>query len=124
MSPDPEADLARLRTIALALPKAMEKLSHGQPVFFVEKGRIFAQYWHDHHNDGASAVMVKTSGIEEQEMLIAADPDLYYRPAYIGHQGWVAIRTDVTHGDWKHIADRVATSWRIVAPRGLAEMFG
>lgn len=124
MSPDPAGDLERLRAIAMALPGAAQKISHGQPVFFIEKGRIFAQYWHDHHHDGASAVMVKTSGIEEQQMLIEADPDLYYRPAYIGPSGWIAIRTDVGDTDWEHIADRVATSWRIVAPRKLAEIFG
>jgi hypothetical protein len=116
MSPDPDGDLGRLRAIALALPAAAEKISHGQPNFFIERGKVFAQYWHDHHGDGRSAVMVKTSGADEQAMLIEADPDLYYRPAYIGPSGWVAIRTDVTTTDWDHIADRVAASWRLVAP--------
>jgi hypothetical protein len=123
MSPDPDADLARLRAIALALPRAAEKISHGQPNFYIEKGRVFAQFWHDHHHDEATAIMVKTSGIEEQVMLIEADPDLYYRPAYIGHSGWIAIRTDVDATDWDHIADWVVTSWRLVAPTRLREAF-
>ena len=55
-------------------------------------------------------------------MLIEADSELYYRPAYIGHAGWIAIRTDVAATDWEHIADRVAVSWRLVAPKKLAEM--
>jgi hypothetical protein len=122
MSPDPAGDLEKLRAIALALPRAAEKLSHGQPNFFIEKGKVFAQYWHDHHHDGASAVMVKTSGPDEQEMLIDRDPGLYYRPAYIGHSGWIAIRTDQPQSDWEHIADRVATSWRLVAPAKLVGM--
>ena len=122
MSPDPQADLERLRAICMALPRAAEKLSHGQPNFFIEKGKVFAQFWDDHHHDGATAVMVKTSGIEEQQMLIEADPDLYYHPAYIGHAGWIAIRTDVAGTDWDHIADRVLTSWRLVAPKKLAEL--
>jgi len=92
MSPDPEAELERLRAICFALPHAAEKLSHGQPAFYIEKGKIFAWFWHNHHSDGRTAVMVKTSGIEEQEMLIEADPELYYRPAYLGPFGWVAIR--------------------------------
>jgi len=119
MSPDPEADIAKLRIIALALPDAAEKVSHGQPFFFIEKGKGFAQYWHDHHHDGASAVMVKTSGREEQAMLIEIDPELYYSPAYIGPSGWIAIRTDVPQTDWDHIADKVAQSWRLVAPAKL-----
>lgn len=122
MSPDPGGDLGRLRAIAMALPRAAEKLSHGQPNFYIEKGKVFAQYWHDHHHDGRSAVMVKTSGPDEQEMLIEADPDLYYRPAYIGPSGWIAIRTDRPETDWDHIAARVAASWRLVAPARLREM--
>jgi hypothetical protein len=116
MSPDPEDELARLRAICLALPKGAEKLSHGQPAFYIDKGKIFAWYWHDHHNDGRTAVMVKTSGIEEQEMLIDMDPDLYYRPAYLGPFGWVAIRTDQPDTDWDHIANRIATSYDLIAP--------
>ena len=54
--------------------------------------------------------------------MIEADPDLYYHPAYIGHAGWIAIRTDVAGTDWDHIADRVLTSWRLVAPKKLAEL--
>lgn len=132
MSPDPKADVARLRAIALKLPYAVEKISHGMPYFYIEPprrsgtsartprpGKGFAQYWHDHHGIGTSAVMVKTSGPEEQAFLIEADPILYYRPAYIGASGWIAIRTDVTETDWDHIADRVAASWRNVAPAKL-----
>lgn len=114
-----EDELAHLRAIALALPAAAEKISHGMPFFYIEKGKGFAQYWFEHHNDGRRAVMVKTSGPDEQDMLIDRDPELYYRPAYIGASGWIAIRTDVTHTDWDHIADRVATSWRLVAPARL-----
>lgn len=121
MSPDPAADLDRLRAIAMALPGATEKLSHGQPVFLIEGGKLFTQYWHDHHGDGRSAVMVKTAGPDEQAMLIEADPDLHYRPAYIGHSGWIAIRCDRPATDWDLIAHRVRTSWRLVAPRRLLE---
>jgi hypothetical protein len=122
MSPDPAADLTKLRAIAMALPRAAEKISHGQPIFFIEKGKVFAQYWANHHGDGRSAVMVKTSGPDEQEMLIDRDPDLYYRPAYIGPSGWIAIRTDQPHSDWGHIADRVAQSWHLVAPAKLRDV--
>jgi len=116
MSPEPEADLERLRAIAMALPKAAEKISHGANVFYIDKGKIFAWFWHNHHDDGETAILVKTSGIEEQQMLIEIDPDLYFRPAYLGPYGWIAIRTDQPHSDWDHIADRIALSWDYVAP--------
>lgn len=114
-----ETELAKIRAIAMALPNAAEKISHGMPFFFIEKGKGFAQYWFEHHGDGRRAVMVKTSGVEEQQMLIEIDPELYYSPAYIGPSGWIAIRTDVPQTDWDHIADRIAQSWRLVAPAKL-----
>ncbi|QJU58587.1 MmcQ/YjbR family DNA-binding protein [Sphingomonas sp. AP4-R1] len=122
MSPDPTGDLEKLRAIALALPRAAEKISHGMPVFLIEGGKLFAQYWHDHHGDGRSAVMVKTSGPEWQALLIEADPDLHYRPAYIGHSGWIAIRTDHSRSDWDQLAAQVVASWRLAAPAKLREM--
>ena len=62
LSPDPDAALARVRDLALALPAAIEKVSHGSPGFHVEKGKFFAYFWHDHHGDGETAVMVRTTG--------------------------------------------------------------
>lgn len=123
MSPDPDADLDRLRLLCLALPRATEKISHGAATFLIEKGKVFAYFTHNHHGDGRTAVLVKTSGIEEQEMLIEAAPDLHYRPAYIGHKGWLGIRVDQPGSDWEHLADRIETSWRLVAPRKLLERF-
>lgn len=124
MSPDPDACLARLRDIALALPRAMEKVSHGQPVFFIEKGKTFAWFLHDHHRSGITAVAVKTSGAEEQDMLIEADPGLYYKPPYLSPSGWIGLRLDGDAVDWDHVADRIATSWELAAPARLLEMGG
>jgi len=124
MSPDPQSCLDRIRAISLALPRAIEKISHGQPVFFIEKGKSFAWFLHDHHAKNITAVAVKTSGTEEQDMLIEADPDLYYRPAYLAPSGWIGIRLDGDDVDWDHVADRIAISWEMVAPRRLLEMSG
>ena len=124
MSPDPEAVLARLREICLVLPEAAERLSHGEPGFYIEKGKFFAYFSHNHHNDGLTAVHVKTSGLDEQAMLIEADPEVYYRPPYLGPSGWVGIRLDTDEIDWDRVADRVAYGWELVAPRRLLEMGG
>lgn len=122
--PDPDAALARVRELALALPAAREKLSHGSPGFFVEKGRFFAYSRHDHHGDGETAVMVRTTGIDEQAMLIEGDPDFYYRPPYLGPSGWVAMRVAGADTDWDRVGDRIAISWELAAPRRLLEMGG
>ena len=124
MSPDPAADLARVRDIALALPETAERVSHGQPVFYIDKGRIFVWVMHDHHGCGITAVAVKTSTAEEQAMLVEQQPDLYYRPAYLAPSGWIGLRLDGGHVDWDHVADRIAMSWELVAPRRLLEAGG
>jgi formyltetrahydrofolate-dependent phosphoribosylglycinamide formyltransferase len=118
----PEALLGRLREIAVALPAVEEAVSHGMPCFKVERGKMFAYFTRDHHGNGITAVLVKTSGPDEQAQLIDQDPDLYYRPAYFGPSGWVGIRLDQGATDWDHVAERVAISWSLVAPRKLAAM--
>lgn len=66
--------------LAAALPQVEEKLSHGSPCWRVADKRMFAYFWHNHHGDGITAVLVKTSGTEEQQMLIEMDPDVYFKP--------------------------------------------
>ena len=119
---DPEALLAQVRALALALPEAEEKLSHGSPGFFVRGGKFFAYFQRDHHGDGITALLVKASGVEEQAMLIDEDPELYYRPAYLGPSGWIGIRLDGGAVDWAHIDAWLTRSWRVSAPKRLAAM--
>jgi hypothetical protein len=115
----PQALLARVRALALALPAVAERLSHGSPGFFVEGGKFFAYFQQNHHGDGNIALLVKASGVEEQAMLIENNPALYYRPAYFGPSGWIGIRLD-GDTDWAQIADWLARSWRASAPKRLA----
>lgn len=124
MTPEAQAMLEKLRPLCLALPEACEKLSHGMPAFHIENGRMFAYLSHDHHDDGRIAVLVKTSGEDEQAMLIEAEPELYYRPPYLGPSGWVGMRVDRDDSDWDRVADRIAISWEMVAPRRLLEAGG
>ena len=124
MSPDPAIELARIRAICLALPAADERLSHGSPGFFITKVKFFAYFWHNHHDDGITACHVKTSGREEQAMLVDLDPEFYFVPPYLGPSGWIGMRLDHPDTDWDRVADRIATSWELVAPRRLLEMGG
>lgn len=123
MSPDPVADLARLRAICMALPLAAEKLSHGMPVFYIEKGRTFAWFAHDHHGIGITAAIVKVSGIDEHRMLVEVDPELFYRPAYFVAESWVGIRLDLPETDWEQIAARITASWTLAASPRQREKF-
>ena len=115
--------LERVRAVALALPDTEERLSHGQPTFFVA-GKQFAQFRDNHHGDGVTGVCVRTSSLEEQAMLIDADPATYSRPAYLGPSGWVSVNLAGDAIDWDHVGDRVAMSWELAAPRRLLEAGG
>lgn len=118
----PDWLLDQLRQHALALPRATERSSHGSPGFHIEGGKFFAYFSRDHHGDGITSVLVKTTGSEEQAMLIDADPDLYYKPPYFGPSGWIGIRLDLGDVDWSHVDERLTASWRLVAPRKLADL--
>jgi hypothetical protein len=114
--------LERVRSVAMQLPGAEERPSHGQPTFFVAD-RQFAQFRDDHHGDGLTVVCVRTGGTDEQAMLLEAAPDVYARPAYIAHQGWVSVRLG-PDSDWTLVEDRIARSWELAAPAGLLEAGG
>ena len=115
--------LDRIRAAALELPETEERVSHGQPTFFVA-GRQFAQVRENHHGDGMNVVCVRTSGLDEQSMLIESDPETYSKPAYLGPSGWVSINLAGDKVDWDHVADRIAASWELAAPRRLLEAGG
>jgi len=113
--------LTKIRAAALELPATEERLSHGQPTFFVA-GKQFAQFRANHHGDGKTVVCVRVSSIDEQAMLLEADPDTYSKPAYL--PSWVSIDVAGDKVDWDHIGDRIAESWELAAPRRLLEAGG
>jgi formyltetrahydrofolate-dependent phosphoribosylglycinamide formyltransferase len=115
----PDALLARVRSLALNLPAAAERLSHGSPGFHVEGGKFFAYFTENHHGDGITALLLKVSGLDEQAMLIELDPARFFRPKYFGPAGWVGIV--LTDGpDWERIEAMMIAAWRLCAPRRLA----
>jgi hypothetical protein len=110
-----DQSLARLRQICLALPEADEKLSHGEPTFFVRK-KVFAMFAGNHHNDGRIAVWLPAPpGL--QETLIASAPEVYFKPPYVGVRGWVGINLDRISDE--DLASHVCEGWWLVAPKKL-----
>ncbi len=81
--------MTRVRPICLSLPETSERLSHGEPTFFVHK-KVFVMFANNHHDDGRIAVWLPVPpGL--QLTLIENNPDIYFRPPYAGHRGWVGI---------------------------------
>ncbi len=107
--------LDRLRKICLKLPETTEKLSHGEPTFFVRK-KVYAMFSNNHHHDGHIAVLLPApTGV--QEMLIEADPDKFYRPPYVGVRGWIGINLDkVTDAE---LDSHIRQAWKLIAPKKL-----
>ena len=113
-----EKQLERVRRICLALPETMEKLSHGEPTFFVRK-KVFAMCSNNHHNDGHIAVTLPAA-IGVQEALIKDEPEKFYRPPYVGVRGWIGVELDQV--DDEELALHVREAWRLIAPEKLHPM--
>ena len=111
-----EKQLERLRQVCLALPETSERLSHGEPTFFVRK-KVFAMFANNHHDDGHIAVWLPApSGF--QSALIEAQPEIYFKPPYVGGRGWIGIELDRI-GD-EDLRFHIQTAWELVAPKRLS----
>jgi hypothetical protein len=115
MKPSSTQHLTRVRELCLELPGTSERLSHGEPTFFVGK-KVFVMFANDHHNDGRVAVWVPAPpGM--QESLIASDPERFFRPPYVGVRGWVGIILDQVSDDI--LSAHVQMAWELIAPKRL-----
>ena len=110
-----QEDLRRVRRICSAMPEASEKLSHGEPTFFVRK-KVFAMFANNHHNDGHIAVWIPAPP-GTQAMLIHNSPETYFRPPYVGVRGWVGVELEAI-GD-EELALHIREAWEMVAPKAL-----
>lgn len=116
--PSPPADekhVERVRRICLALPEAWEKISHGEPTFFVGK-KVFAMCSINHHTDGHIAVTVPLP-LGVQAALIEKSPKKFYKPPYVGSSGWVGI--ELPNISDKELALHIREAWRLIAPEKL-----
>jgi predicted DNA-binding protein (MmcQ/YjbR family) len=105
----------RLRAICLALPEAEERETWGDPTFRVRE-KIFAM---EKSGDGRISVWCKAPP-GSQMVLVGADPDRFFVPPYVGPKGWVGVRLD-NKPDWDEVGEIVRRSYRLVAPRRLAQ---
>ena len=112
--------LETLRRLCLALPETTERLSHGEPTWFVRDKKVFVTYADHHHDDRLGFWCAAPPGA--QQALVDADPGRYFVPPYVGHRGWLGVYLDVP-SDWDEIAELVADAYREVAPgRLVAEL--
>jgi hypothetical protein len=106
----------------MRLPGVTERLSHGEAAWFAG-AKQFATTSDHHHDDRLGLWCAAPPGA--QEALVAAAPDHFFRPPYVGHRGWVGVYLDVDGVDWVELAAILESAFRLVAPRKLiAELEG
>lgn len=123
MFDDADLVLARVRDIALALPEATEKTSHGRPAFHTQK--VFCYYGGSQRVDGewvehAQAIMVRPDPDDEPAL---RQDERFWVPAYLGPTGWLGLDLDAAT-DWAEVAELVDASYRVTAPARLVRRLG
>jgi predicted DNA-binding protein (MmcQ/YjbR family) len=108
--------LEKVRKLCLAMPEAFEVEAWEHPTFRVGSGRgkIFCTATED-----GSSVTMKADPIEREALLDQGEP--YYFPPYVGGKGWIGVRLDRRGTDWEEVAELIATSYCLIAPKRLAE---
>lgn len=115
MYDDSDPLLRRLREIALALPEAEERVSHGRPTFRVS--RQFTVYGggerspegHVRHDHALLFVP------EDGEVAGLDADERFFVPAYYGPSGWRAVDLDREDVGWDEVVELVDASYRTVA---------
>ena len=112
--PSDPITVERLRTVCMALPGATEKLSHGEPAWFV-RGKQFANTSDHHHDDRLAVWLAAPPGAQED--MVAEDPRRYFRPPYVGHRGWLGVYLDVGEPDWEDLARMIEVAHQLIAAK-------
>jgi hypothetical protein len=106
----------------MALPEVTERLSHGEPTWFVRDKKVFVMF--DDHHHGADHIAIwcpAPAGV--QGSLVDEEPDRFFVPPYVGVRGWIGVRLD-REVDWDEVAGIAADSYRLVAPKTLIAKLG
>ena len=71
----------------------------------------------NHHHDDRLAFWC-AAPLGAQEVLVAAEPERFFRPPYVGPRGWLGVYLDVEQ-DWDFISELVRDAYLTVAPKQL-----
>ncbi len=107
-----------VRRTCLALPEVSERLSHGEPTFFIREKKSFLTLLVDGHHDSVFPHLVCAAGHGVQSALITERPEEFFVPAYVGHRGWIGVRLDRSVEASEMVA-LCEDAYRTVAPASL-----
>jgi hypothetical protein len=98
------------------LPDTTERLSHGEPAWFVGGKKTFVMYADHHHDDRLALWCAAPPGAHD--VLLPSNPKRFFVPPYVGPRGWLGVWLDVPI-DWEEIAALVTDAYRTIAPKRL-----
>jgi hypothetical protein len=105
---------ATVRSFAMSLPEAEERETWGNATFRV-RSKIFTMF-----DEQERRLWVK-SVFDEQQALIAMNPDAFFVPSYVGSKGWVGVV--VTRAERGEVQELITEAWRLTAPKRLVASF-
>ena len=105
---------ATVRSFAMSLPAAEERETWGNATFRVQS-KIFTMF-----DEQERRLWVK-SVFDEQQALIAMNPDAFFVPSYVGSKGWVGVV--VARAERGEVQELITEAWRMTAPKRLVALF-
>ena len=123
----PEPYLERARAVSLALPEATEQETWGHPTFRV-RSKIFtgigvASGVDPLAKSGELRVNMSMKADRDEQPLLLARGEPFFKPRYVGSKGWIGIYID-DDTDWDEVAELVEDSYRLIAPKTLVRQLG
>lgn len=109
-----------VRRVCLAFPEVEERPSHGTPAFFVRGKKAFVYAWGGGHHDDDFPHLWTAAPAGAQEELVEREPERFFRPAYVGHRGWIGVRLDRDLDDTE-LAEICREAYRTIAPPTLVK---
>ena len=103
-----------VRRFALSLPDTEEQETWETATFRV-RNRIFCMF-----SDQERHIWIKAVD-EEQQAVIAQDPDTYFAPPYVGPRGWIGAV--IARADGQEVRELITEAWRMTAPKRLVATF-
>jgi hypothetical protein len=119
--PSMSNELRHVRAIALALPGVTERISHGEPCFFVPGRRPLCYFHENHRGDGRISLWCPAPpGVPAE--LTGSEPDRFFHPTPSASgvfAGWLGVYLDIGRVDWSEVASIIEEAFRTIAPKGL-----
>jgi hypothetical protein len=105
-----------VRTIAMSLPGSFEQPSYGGRPSWRTKQRMFTWIRED-----PEALVVWVGSVDEKEVLLASDPQVFFTIDHYDGYPIVLISLDQVERD--EATELITESWRIRAPKKLVKEF-